>query len=235
MPSRGAATAILARRDFEQPRERNAWKRAFKLHIKPTASVFINCPFDEEYQESFDAILFATVCCGFLPRSAVDSGDVAEPRIDRILHGIYSSEYSIHDLSRCQGEGELNLARFNMPLELGMAMGRRFAARQAKAFEEKHDHDWLALVPEEHQYARYISDLAGFDPKRHDGSVKSIVQAVMAWLKTRGDTIRTPSPPKVLSAFPNFHAQKRVLTEEWGNEIPWLDIVLAARDTAPGI
>ena len=63
----------------------------------------------------FDAIIFATVCCGFVPRSALESGNVAEPRFERITRALFSSKYSIHDLSRCPGEGEEGLARFNMP------------------------------------------------------------------------------------------------------------------------
>jgi hypothetical protein len=36
------------------------------------------------------------------------------------------SKYSIHDLSRCTGEGAENFARLNMPLEPGIAMARQF-------------------------------------------------------------------------------------------------------------
>ena len=46
--------------------------------------------------------------------------------MDRITRAILSSKYSIHDLCRCRGEGDANLARFNMPLELGVSMAQRF-------------------------------------------------------------------------------------------------------------
>jgi len=55
------------------------------------------------------------------PRSARENQDDAEPRFSRILATIAASEYSIHDLSRSTDEGGENLARLNMPLELGMA------------------------------------------------------------------------------------------------------------------
>src|ERR1700761_8390529 len=96
------------------------------LTLDPSKSVFINCPFDADYALLFYAIVFATICCGFIPRSALESGTVTEPRLSRILRTLFSSKYSIHDLSRCTGEGSDNMARFNMPLELGMAMARRF-------------------------------------------------------------------------------------------------------------
>lgn len=91
--------------------------------VVPSKSVFINCPYDAEFEPLFDAIVFAATCCGFWPRSALESGSVAESRMKRIESAVLSSKYSIHDLSRCKGEGDENLARFNMPLERGIAMG----------------------------------------------------------------------------------------------------------------
>lgn len=37
---------------------------------KPEArrSVFLNCPFDDSFAPLFDALVFATTCCGFTPR-----------------------------------------------------------------------------------------------------------------------------------------------------------------------
>lgn len=53
-----------------------------ELTLDPSKSVFINCPFDPEYAALFEAIVFATVCCGFVPRSALESGTIAEPRLN---------------------------------------------------------------------------------------------------------------------------------------------------------
>ena len=198
------------------------------LKTDPATSVLINCPVDENFVPLFDAIMLATVCCGFLPRSALESGSVAEPRMERITRAIFSSKYSIHDLSRCKGEGDERLARFNMPLELGIAMARRYTqSRKAKR------HDWLLLVPEGHQYLKFLSDLAGFDPYRYDGTVQTLIPKVMAWLATRPDAVRTPTPQDVLAALPTFTAAKEHLKRQWGDDIPWADIVLAARTAVP--
>jgi hypothetical protein len=194
-----------------------------KLTIDPTKAVFINCPFDKDFEPTFEAILFATVCCGFIPRSALESGSVAESRMERIVQAIFSSKYSIHDLSRCRGEGSEQLARFNMPLELGIAMARRYMEGG-----KGQKHDWLLLVPEGHVYMKFVSDLAGFDPVRYDGTPESVVPKVMAWLATRPDTIRTPTPQDVLAALPRFQAEKARLQKEWGGHAPWADMVLAA-------
>ena len=199
-----------------------------RLLTDPAKSVFINCPFDAEFAPLFDALVFATVCCGFLPRSALESGSVAISRMDRITRAVSSSKYSIHDLSRCRGEGEENLARFNMPLELGMALAQRVFSKQVGW-----EHDWLLLVRQGHAYVRFISDLAGFDPKQHEGTVGSIVPKVISWLATRPDTARTPTPKQVLAALPAFQAERRRLTEDWAGDVPWSDVVVAAIETAP--
>lgn len=194
-----------------------------KLAIDPDRAVFINCPFDAEFESTFDAILFSTVCCGFIPRSALESGSVAVSRMERIVQAIFSSKYSIHDLSRCRGEGSEQLARFNMPLELGIAMARRFmTTRKAQ------QHDWLLLVPEGHGYLKFVSDLAGFDPMRYDGKTGSVVPKVMSWLATRPDAVRTPTPKEVFSALPQFQSEKARLRQDWGDNLPWADLVLAA-------
>jgi len=137
----------------------------------------------------------------------------------RITRAIFASKYSIHDLSRCQGEGDENLARLNMPLELGIAMARRFL--------DTDQHDWLVLVPQSHPYARYVSDLAGFDPKMYDGSELSLISALVAWLATRVDAVETLSPKQVLSGLSQFQLEMRNLRNTRG-EPPWADVVLAA-------
>src|SRR6266496_1248923 len=84
------------------------------LSLNPATSVFLNCPYDPAYQPLFDCSVLAVICCVFTPRSALESGTIAEPRMARITRAIFDSKYSVHDLSRCRGEGDVNLARFNM-------------------------------------------------------------------------------------------------------------------------
>lgn len=143
-----------------------------------------------------------------MPRSALESGAVAEPRLERITRAIFSCRYSIHDLSRCTGEGTENLARVNMPLELGIAMAQRFMYPAGA-------HDWLVLVPKGHAYLRFISDLAAYDPSTHDGSTHGVVGAVTSWLATRRDAVPPVTPSEVLSKLPAFHAAKQDLDATW--------------------
>jgi hypothetical protein len=201
--------------------------------IDPSHSVFINCPFDDDYRPLMYAIVFSVVCCGFLPRSALETGDTAKPRMVRIWEAMSSSKYSIHDLSRCRGEGSEQLARFNMPLELGMAMSRRFVASSL----DKNRHDWLVLVPEGHVYGKFVSDLAGYDPETHKSTVETVIPPVVAWLSTRKEAASSVNPRMVLDKLNAFNAETTVLEYNWVNvnKVPWSQLVIAARNTVPSV
>lgn len=192
-------------------------------------SVFINCPFDHEYQNLMLAIVFTTVAHGFIPRSARETEGDAEPRFSRILRTIAGSKYSIHDLSRSTGEGGDNLARFNMPLELGMAAAFRYEREGSE-----NTHRWLALVPDGFAYQRFISDLAGFDPARHNSSIQSIIREVSAWLRTLEDVLDpAPSALQISESFPDYQGELVNLQAAALDKQTWADILIAASKTAP--
>lgn len=184
--------------------------------------IYINCPFDQAYSQSLDAILFTIVLYSFEPRSAVDHGRVSEPRIQRISEALLSSRYSIHDLSRCYGEAPDNLARFNMPLELGMAI----------ALQRVATHDWLALVPEGRVHLHFASNLAGFDLLNHDGTPEKIAAAVGSWLSHRHGARRV-SERVLLEVLPTFRYHRFWLGVDFPTfGPPWKDVVAAAKEIA---
>lgn len=193
----------------------------------PQTSVFINCPFDSEFLPLFDSLVFAVVACGFTPRSAIETGTVSDSRIYRICNAMFSSRYSIHDLTRCKGEGDSNLARFNMPLELGFAMSRRFLAKAVRD-----SHDWLVLLPEGHEYTKFISDLGAYDAKTHRGTAGTIIPPVVNWLRTRPDAPLAPFPDAVIKRLPAFGKELDRLRTKSGGELPWSDVILIARKHA---
>lgn len=187
-------------------------------------SVFINCPYDPGFADLFHSLVFTVVAHGFSPRSARESEASADPRIDRIASALAESKYSIHDLSRFTGEGVDNFARFNMPLELGMAIALRYAGRETGRV-----HNWQVLVADGYAYQRFVSDLAGFDPSLHDMTVTSIVRVVSAWLRQQPEAeAATPSARAVLAAYEDFRKQVEHLRQEALDYSTWPDIVLAA-------
>jgi hypothetical protein len=196
------------------------------VQIDPEKAVFINCPFDEGFAKLFEAILFATVCCGFVPRSALESIG-GKARIDRIVESLFESRYSIHDLSRSKGEGEEGWARFNMPFELGIAVARRYMTRGTDQ-----QHDWLVLVPSGQQHSKFISDLAGFDPSPHDGTEETVVPKVMGWLVGLPSAV-VSTPKVVLDALPGFRSRRERLGIDWRGDVPWKLVLDAAKESVP--
>jgi len=191
------------------------------VEIKREKSVFINCPYDEDYRSIFDALIFTVVACGFMPKSAKGSIGDAKPRMQRITEELFSSKYSVHDLSRCRGEGDENLARFNMPLELGIAVALRYSSDQSQ-----NDHDWCLLVIRGSGYKRFLSDLAGNDLREYDEDQESAVRAVMRWLVVSPDAqANPPNPPQVLESLVPYHVAVTELRDQWDQDPPWQYLV----------
>jgi len=196
-------------------------------------SVFINCPFDQAFEPVLHAIVLAIVARGFEPRCARESEGQASPRIVRIATGLAESKYSIHDLSRYQGEGADNIARFNMPLELGMALG----IRHLRAAE----HNWVALVPENFVHQKFISDLAGYDPYDHDQTPARVIKRVADWLSLQPD-FNPPSLParEILAAYEPYRklldkaAQDALGSPTWPVIVASARIALEPKPPAPG-
>jgi hypothetical protein len=204
----------------------------------PDRSVFINCPFDEEYQRLFDAIVFGITAYGFIPRSAME-GDDSEDRMERIFTALDTSRYSIHDLSRCRGEADENLARFNMPLEFGMAFGKGYPR-----YDGQRRHNWMVLVPEGNLYKKYVSDLSGYDLRAHDGTPEDILRHVRRWLSPkvaattgveatdRTPRITLPRPAQLIEEFATFSRELNALRAEERGDPPWHEILGLAREVA---
>lgn len=196
-------------------------------------SVFINCPFDPAYENLLHAIVLTTVSLGFVPRCALESGD-AGYRFPHILELLTKSKYSIHDLSRFTGEGAANLARMNMPLELGVAIGLKLSRQK---------HRWTVMVPSApardqaaFEYQRYISDLAGKDPLRHEQTPQSIVREVYSWLKTLDEVVNPqPSGPAIVGALPVFEGEIAYRKDNALGKSIWADVLTAALEAAPKV
>lgn len=65
-------------------------------------SVFINCPFDDEYSPLFDAVVFAIHDCGFVARCTLELDDGAQVRADKIFQIVEKCKYGVHDISRTE-------------------------------------------------------------------------------------------------------------------------------------
>ncbi len=140
-------------------------------------SVFINCPFDEEYKEILHPIIYCLVRFGLEPRIASERNDSGEFRLEKIWQLIRSSKYSIHDLSRCQSIESGDIFRMNMPFELGIDYGCRKSG--VTPFDQK---DFLVLEERKYRYKEALSDIAGLDVQFHKGDYEIAIRKIRNWL-----------------------------------------------------
>lgn len=161
-------------------------------------SVFINCPFDKDFEPILQAILFCVIYLGFGPRIATESNDSSAVRLDKIRGLIESSKYSIHDLSRCQAKKKGEHFRLNMPFELGMDYGcREFFGngRETKRL--------LILEEKPYRYQAVLSDLSGCDIKAHGADFQKAVRHVRNWLVSEAN-ISADGASRILGAYADF-------------------------------
>lgn len=144
-------------------------------------SVFLNIPYDQEFEKLYIAYIVGLYQLGLEPHlaSEIPGGD---RRLDRVLALIQSCRYSIHDLSRV----ELSVVppatpRFNMPLELGLTI------TWAKLYPKRHT--WFVWESAPYRLQKSMSDLNGTDPNIHYGSVEGIL------IELRNAFVFRDSPP----------------------------------------
>jgi hypothetical protein len=140
-------------------------------------NVFINCPFDKEYDPILQAILFTVLRLGMIPRLASESLDSAETRLTKICSLISASKYSIHDLSRCVATKKGEHFRLNMPFELGIDYGyRQFGPIESKKKR------FLILEEQKYRYQAALSDISGCDIGIHGAAHDEAIRVVRNWL-----------------------------------------------------
>jgi hypothetical protein len=153
-------------------------------------SVFINCPFDDEYKPILELILFTVIQAGLTPRIASDTRGKKDIRFERIVNDIQSARYSIHDLSRTTPEDNKSV-RFNMPFELGLDFGMRYLSTQLMSNPKTasvHDElklstkKFLILEHEKYTTDRVLSDIAPADASAHGSDPMNALKAVRKWI-----------------------------------------------------
>ena len=120
-------------------------------------NIFINCPYDKSFEPVLYAIMFTCVALGCNP--ILSKIDTYNPiRIKNIVMCIENSSISIHDLSIM---GKNANSRYNMPLEIGMAVMYHLLNCQKENIDT---HNIIILEPQAYLTQKCCSDLNAFDP-----------------------------------------------------------------------
>lgn len=161
-------------------------------------SVFINCPFDEEYAPILQAVAFCVFDNGLIPRIAPENSDNAINRLDRILDIVRGSQFAIHDLSRCTSRSVGEFMRMNMPFELGIDFGcLKFGDGKMPL------KSILVLERAKYDYQKALSDISGWDIEVHGNDHIRAVRHVNGWLRRQAATSQIGTA-KILSNYATF-------------------------------
>jgi len=147
--------------------------------------VFLNYPFDNEFEGLANAMHFAVIASGLVPLCARDLSVPDRPRLEMLVDAISNCKYSAHDFSRCTGEGPENFARFNMPVEMGMSLFHALHSQRQVAQTENPGPRCAFFVATPHDYKKFASDLSGLDPLVYD-SETSLLSQMFEWLRGIG-------------------------------------------------
>lgn len=162
-------------------------------------SVFINCPFDNQYWPLFEALVFTVIACGFKPRCALEELDSGTVRLNKIVRILRSCRLAVHDLSRIELSGRRSLPRFNMPFELGLDIGcckfdrRRFGNKR-----------FLILDSKRHRYQAFISDISGQEIHSHGNIPDHLIRRVRDWLRVNSRRSSFPGQRHIARSFRAF-------------------------------
>ena len=132
-------------------------------------SVFLNVPFDTEYNSLFLALIAGLAGLGLKPRCVLEVPSGGRNRLERIFGLIASCGASVHDLSRVALSSDLGVPRFNMPFELGITY----------SLSQMRSHSFFVLEERAFRLQVSLSDLNGHDPYIHEGNSTGVLRCVL--------------------------------------------------------
>jgi hypothetical protein len=162
---------------------------------KRIESVFLNIPYDNEFEDLYVAYIVGLTQLGLRVKATLAVPN--QGRLETIIGLIAKSDYSIHDLSRI--EISKGIPRFNMPVELGLALYRSHAT--------KGRHRVYVFESKLYRAQKSTSDINGIDPQIHHGTPKGVMAGLRNILRQPGDV--TTVPEMLIS----YSAIKRKLPE----------------------
>jgi hypothetical protein len=147
---------------------------------KRIESVFLNIPYDEPFEKLYLAYVVGLTQLGLRINAALAVPN--QGRLDTIINLIEQSDFSIHDLSRI--ELSQGVPRFNMPVELGLALYHSHIARGK--------HRVFIFESRRHRAQRSTSDVNSIDPQIHRGTVKGLMAGLRNIFRQPRDVTTVP-------------------------------------------
>jgi len=158
---------------------------------KSRAEVFLNIPYDKQFERLFLAYIAGISAIGMVPRATLEITDSSR-RLEKILKLARNCEYSVHDLSRVElDRAKPRTPRFNMPFELGLCV----ADANRRSGQEQ---NWFVFEAMPNRVKKSLSDLDGTDPKIHEATVRGVLGALCNIFRRPG---RQPTVPQMMQIY----------------------------------
>lgn len=186
-------------------------------------NVFINCPFDAEYDTLLKPLIYTIIYLDLEPQLSQTKSS-AITRVEQIKKLIKESKYSIHDLSRCKPLESNQLPRFNMPYELGLDMGcLEYGGKKLKSKR------MLILETDRYFYQKVLSDIAGQDIENHNDDPRTLISKVRNWFSCMDDAKIYPDTNEIWNGYYELYQESRdTLSQK--NEMPIADFIKLAKN-----
>jgi hypothetical protein len=143
-------------------------------------SVFLNIPYDDAFENLYLAYIVGLTQLGLRINATLAIPN--QGRLKTIMDLIEQSNFSIHDLSRI--ELSSGIPRFNMPVELGLALYR------SKITKGRHRVHIFESKP--YRTQRSTSDVNGMDPQIHRGTVTGLMAGLRNIFRQPDDVTTVP-------------------------------------------
>ncbi|MGB6133633.1 MAG: hypothetical protein WCC14_01555 [Acidobacteriaceae bacterium] len=143
-------------------------------------SVFLNIPYDTAFEDLYLAYIVGLTQLGLRINATLAVPN--QGRLDTIIDLIEQSDFSIHDLSRI--ELSRGVPRFNMPVELGLALYRsRISHGRHRVF---------LFESRRYRAQRSTSDVNGIDPQIHGGTARGLMAGLRNIFRQPGNVTTVP-------------------------------------------
>jgi hypothetical protein len=172
---------------------------------RPPADVFLNIPYDNQYQDLCLAYICGITAFAFFPRATLEIPGGSR-RLDRIFNLIQDCRFSVHDLSRVELDKKRPpTPRFNMPFELGLSV--------AWARIGNNKHTWYVFERQAHRLMKSLSDLNGTDEHIHGGTINGVFRELCSAFVRPG---RQPSVQQMGKIYREVEMQLPVILKRAG-------------------
>ena len=174
---------------------------------KSRAEVFLNIPYDKQFERLFLAYISGISAYGMVPRATLEITDSSR-RLEKILKLARSCEYSVHDLSRVElDRAKPRTPRFNMPFELGLCV----ADGNRRRGQEQ---NWFVFEAVANRLKKSLSDVDGSDPKIHGATVRGVLSGLCNIFRRPG---RQPTVPEMMRIYRGVRKNQAAILKEAGS------------------